>query len=181
MVEHAFIAYLSFVQTGLGRLVIAALCVVTLGGMVLWARRAAWWQRWPILIAACVLTVLVAAIYALAVATGAWGGAYLTHTPPVVQTALLIPISLVGWVLWLAGYGWLVAHSRHPVLIYSLLALLLIPLVVVADQANVGGGVIVVAEDGDMWKDAVVGIGLMLIPVLVFEGIRRTLQTEALP
>jgi hypothetical protein len=181
MLWQAFSAYVAFVETDLGRVVAVVLCLAVIGMAVLWARRRVWWERWPLLIAAGVLTLVVVAIYAVAVGSGWWVGSFVWHTPPVVQAALLVPVTLVGWLAWFAGYSWLAAHTRHPVLIYTALALLLLPVVVLADLANISRGLIQISDDGQTWKNAVAGVGLVMAPIVVFEGLRRGLQLDALP
>jgi hypothetical protein len=180
MLIKALSLYLGIAQSPAGAVFLVLLSLATCAAIVLWARRGSYQQRLPVLVAACVLTVLVLTIYGVALVAGWWGGAFFL-APIAVQIAVLVPLSLAVWVLWLMGYGWVSTRSRHPLLIYSLVALLLIPLAVVADQANVTGGLVLVAEDGQTWIDALIAVALFLTPVLTFEGIRRGLANDALP
>jgi hypothetical protein len=181
MADQAFSAYLSLTGTTLGRLVLAALSLGVLGALVQWARSGEGWQRWPVFITACILTAVVTIIYGIALAANWWTGDYFQETPLLLQLMLLVPLTLLSWLIWLTGYGWLVTHTRHPVLIYGAVAILLIGAAIVADRAEISGGLVLVAADGEVWKDAVVGIGLMFVPILIFEGVRQALQTDALP
>jgi hypothetical protein len=180
MVDKAISAYVVFAHSGPGAIILVALSLGACAAVVLWARQVAHEERRPILAGASVLTALVAGIYALAVAAGWWGGLYF-ETPFIVQVATLLPLSLAGWVVWLMGYRWLAAHSRYPLAIYAASTLLIIPAVVVADRAEISGGLFLVAADGATWVDALIGVGIMLAPLLLFEGIRRGLERDVLP
>lgn len=173
-------AYLDFVQGVVGATTVIVLSLVACCSVVLWARLGARAVRLSALAVAGTLTVLVALVYALAVASGWWEGAYF-QTPLVVQLATLLPLSVAGWLIWLMGYGWLTEHSRHPLLIYAALALLLIVAVAVADRENISGGLVYVADDGEAWLEALLGVAVMFAPILLFEAIRRTLGRDTLP
>jgi len=180
IVAKAILAYLEFVRSPNGRLVVVVLSLAAFAIIVLWARGGARHERWPSVVAASLMTILVAGIYGIAVAAGWWSGAYF-RTPALVQAATLLPVSVVAWTAWLAGYGWLTARTRRPLLIYGMVALLLTLAVGIADRAELSGGLVLVAEDGKTWLNALVGLGMMFVPVLLFEGIRRGLEQDVLP
>jgi hypothetical protein len=180
MVTRVIETYVSLVQTTAGAIIVTSLSLLICAAIVLWARRSSFEQHWPVFAAACTMTGLLIGVYAFAVAAGKWQGEYF-RTPLIVQVAMLLPLSLAAWGAWLTLYGWLATHSRHPLLLYTLAACLLIPLVVMADQAEISGGLVLVGPDGETWVDAVVAVGLILIPVFVFEGIRRGLAQDMLP
>ncbi len=170
-------AYLEFVHSAAGGTIVIGLSLAVCVAVVLWARRG---ERWAVLLAAGVLTALVAVIYAVAVAAGWWGGAYF-RAPVIVQAATLVALSFTGWVAWLLGYGWLAGRSRYPLLVYAAVALLAVAATILADRANVSGGLVLVADDGKTWIDALIGTGIMLVPVILFEVIQRALARDALP
>lgn len=179
-VVNAISAYLDFVHTAPGGVTVVALSLAACAGLVLWAFRGAREERRTALVVAGTLTGVVVAAYLLAVAAGWWVGAYF-ETPLLVQAAVLLPISVAGWLVWLMGYFWLAARSRYPLRIYTVLALLLISAAAVADRANIAGGLVIVAGDGMVWIDALIGGAVMLAPLLLFEGLRRGLERDVLP
>lgn len=173
-------AYLEFVGTPTGTIVLVLASLLICIAVVYRVWGGHHWERLPALVAAGTLTMLILLVYGIAVAAGWWGGAYF-RTPPIVQVATLVPMSLIGWVGWLLGYGWLSSHSRHPLQIYLLGSLLLVFLVVLADRAELSRGTILIADDGKIWVEAVIGAILMLAPVLLFETVRRAVARDALP
>lgn len=180
MVSMAILQYLEFVHRPIGGIVVVVLSVVACAAIVLWVMRRAREERLPVLVASSFLSGVVIGVYGAAVASGWWHGAYF-ETPLVVQAATLLPLSIAGWLAWLLGYGWVAAHSRHPLLVYLLVGLLLTVIVVVADGAELTGGLILIAEDGQTWHNALVALGFMFVPILMFEGIRNVLARDALP
>lgn len=180
VVAKAIMAYLQYVRSPTGSIVVVVLSLAAFAIIVLWARRGARHERWPAFVAASLMTVLVAAIYGIAVAAGWWSGPYF-RTPVLVQAATLLPVSVVVWTAWLAGYNWLTSRTRRPLLVYGIVALLLVLAVGMADRAELSGGLVLVAEDGRTWLNALVGLGMMFVPVLLFEGVRHGLEKDVLP
>jgi hypothetical protein len=181
MLAPLMLTYLDFVRTGPGAIIVLVFALAVCIALVLWARRGEGWQRWPVLISAAVMTVVLVGIYGLALAAGWWGGGEYFKTPILVQMATLVPLSLAAWLVWLAGYGWLSARSGHAPLLYAVLALLVIPAAVMGEGARVAGGLIRPVTDGETWRLALVVVSLLLAPILLFEGVRRTLASDALP
>ena len=180
MVARALAAYLEFSQTGIGLLGLAALSLAGCVAVAVWAYRGADPLRRAILVVAGILTIIVIAIYGLEVATGRWAGAYF-KAPLIAQAAPLLPLALVAWLAWLRGYSWLAAHSRHPLPLYAIGALLLVPLVIAADRAELSQGQILVAQDGMAWTTALMVAGISLFPIVLFEMSRRILERDLLP
>ncbi len=173
-------AYFQLVYSAPGEIIVIGLSLVACAAMVAWAKQRAHEERWSAFIATAGFVVLLAAAYVLAVTLGWWQGDYF-KTPLLAQLAVLVPLSVAGLLAWLMGYGWLTSHTRRPLLIYTVVALLAVPAAAIADRANVGNGLFVVAEDGMLWVDALIGAVAVLTPILLFEGIRRVLQRDALP
>jgi hypothetical protein len=180
MISQAISAYLGFVQSAAGAAVVILLSVVACVAIFRWSAQRGHVERRCALVAAGVLTVLVAGIYGLAVAAGWWAGVYF-ETPLLVQVALLLPLSVVGWLAWLMGYAWLAARSSRALWIYVLVALLLVAVAAAADRMELAGGLILIAEDGQLWGDALIGVAAMLMPLLLYEGFRRGLSRDVLP
>jgi hypothetical protein len=180
MVAKVLVAYLDFVESAGGSIIVVGLSLVVCAAIVLWARQVARDAQWPLLLAAGTLTLLLAGIYAVAVVSGLWGGRYF-QTPLIVQLATLLPPSLAGWIAWLMGYGWVAGHSRYALLTYVVVGLLIILGMALADRGELSGGLLLVAPDGAIWINAILGVAMMLAPVLLFEGIRRSLARDTLP
>jgi hypothetical protein len=126
------------------------------------------------------MALVVAVIYWAAVVSGRWSGAYF-HTPPLIQAAMLLPLSLTWWMVWLAGYGWLTARNRYALFIYSALMGLFIIVMDLIDRSDASHGLFIIGEDGTVWIDAVAVAILFLAPVLAFEWVRNRLAREFLP
>jgi hypothetical protein len=180
MVAKGLQLYLEFAHSALGGALLIVVSLTICLAILLWARNRGHAERWPLFLASSTLAIIVALLYGLAVVAGWWGGAYF-QTPLIVQMATLLPVSMVVWGGWLLGYGWLTDHSRHPLLIYLLIGIGIVGAVAVADSAELSGGLLLVADDGTTWIDAVIAVGVLLLPVLLFEGIRRGLSGDTLP
>jgi hypothetical protein len=151
------------------------------GGLLQWARAPQHPERRLILGAAAVLTGLVVAVYVLALSVGWWTGAYFALSP-VVQAAIVVPLSLLGLTVWLAGYHWLGDHSNQPVQIYFAISVLLVLGVAIAHRFNLGQGTILVGPGSAVVVQAAVAQIILWIPVLVYEGLRRNVERfEPLP
>lgn len=152
-----------------------------IAGLFQWARLPAHRERVLILGAAAVVTILVGALYVLALWVGWWTGAYFT-LPAVTQAGILLPLALLGGTLWLAGYSWLGDHSRQPVQIYVAISLVLLVAVAVAHRLNLGQGAILVGPGSTVVLEAAIGQVILWLPVLVYEGLRRNVERfEPLP
>jgi hypothetical protein len=180
MATTVLAAYIAFATSVVGSIVLTALSVSLLTLTVVWARRGRGIDRLPVLVGSAILSIILVALYGLGVSGRAWGGAYFT-IPLFIQMVTLLPLVIIGWLAWFMGYGWLVDHRRHPLLIYSAVALVLVAAASVADGMEISGGFLLLAPNGTVWVDALMGVGMMLAPVLLFEGIRRGFGRDALP
>jgi hypothetical protein len=167
--------YLSFLQSSLGGAAVVCAAIAVVLVLVLWARARGHGERLLILGTAALLTLVVAAVYVLALTAGWWTGGYFTISP-IVQACILVAAALLFWTVWLAGYQWLGDHTRQPIQIYVVVSLLLVLAVAIAHRLNLGRGQILVGPDLTVVIDAVVAQILLWIPVLVYEALRRNLE-----
>lgn len=73
-----------------------------------------------------------------------------------------------------SGYRWLARRSRRAPLIYSLLLLVVLaPLIMVADSFALSQHYVAFGHGYTIWMDAVVGVTILALLVLVFEFVRR--------
>jgi hypothetical protein len=159
----------------------AALVLLTLAILVIWIRHGPPEVRWPVLISAASLSVLGTVIYWIAVSSNVWRGPFFVTVPLLTQLGIFVPFSLLGWIAWLSTYGWVMSRSCHPLLLYSGLALLAVPLAMIADRTELSGGLILVAEDGKVWIDALIAAAFVVSPVVLFEAVRRGIGRDILP
>jgi hypothetical protein len=161
-------------QSPAGGLVLALVGVAVYGALVAWARQPGHVDRWPALVAATGMGLVIAAANLGAQAIGWWGGHW--------SYALPVPLQVSFWVLWiapfvtllLAGYRWLVSHVRQPRLVYGLLGLgLLAPFTIVFDIWALNTGRLSMGGGYAIWHDVLVGQALFWLPVLFYEVARR--------
>ena len=164
-----------FLHTVVGATLVECLAILVVLGLLIWARAEDRPDRRLVLGAAAILTIPVGIVYVLAVATGSWTGAYF-RLAPVVQAAIVLPLSMLGWTLWLAGYEWLADRSHQPVQIYIAISLLLIWAVALAHRLNLGKGLILVGPDLTIVVVAAVGQLVLWIPLVVYEALRRNIE-----
>ena len=142
-------------------------------GLVVWARRPGHPERWPVLVAASGMGLVVAGANALAATRGWWGSpTYALPLPVLAGLYGLWPALLVALVL--AGYRWLLAHARRPRLAYGLLVLALFaPFVLLADRWALGAGRLAFGGGYALWHDVLLGQLLLWLLVLFYEAARR--------
>jgi hypothetical protein len=76
--------------------------------------------------------------------------------------------------LLLMGYRWLVRHTRYPALVYgAVLLFVAAPLLVIGDSLAIESGYLAFGAGYTVWLDAVVGVALLSLPVLLYEAQRR--------
>lgn len=153
---------------------------LVIAGLVWWARVPGRPERQLTLGASVVLTVMLGAIYWIAVAAGWWTGEYFT-LPALSQAALLVCVGLLGCTLWLAGYGWLAEHTPRPMWAYLGVSGLLVVAVALGHVFNIGRGKILVGPEWTIVYEAVAGLLILWMPVLLYEALRRALQSSDLP
>lgn len=82
--------------------------------------------------------------------------------------------------LLLMGYRWLTRHLRHPALVYGAVVLAVFaPLIVVADEQAIESGYIALGRGYTVWMDALLGVALFWLPVLLYEGLRHSQKRRA--
>jgi hypothetical protein len=161
-------------------IVLTTLGVAVPGALVTWVRRPGHADRWPILVAATGVGLVVAAANVLAQALGWWGGHW-SYTLPA-------PLRVSFWMLWitpvmtllLAGYLWLLRHVRRPRLTYGLLGLMVFaPFVVFMDTWALSTGRLALGGGYTIWHDVLVGQAFFGLPVLLYEVARRQVHAQA--
>ena len=171
---------MDFFQSVPGGLVLTIVGVAIYAALVAWARRPAHADRWPILVAATGMGLVVAGANLGAQAIGWWGGHW--------SYALPVPLQVSFWVLWitpvmtllLAGYRWLVAHVRRPRPVYALLGLVVLaPFVVFIDTWALSTGRLSMGGGYAIWHDVLVGQAFFWLPVLFYEVARRQVHAPA--
>ncbi|TMF66358.1 MAG: hypothetical protein E6I20_04270 [Chloroflexi bacterium] len=74
--------------------------------------------------------------------------------------------------LVLSGYRWLARRSRRAPLLYSLLLVVLAPLIVGGDTLALSQRYLAFGDGYTIWMDVVVGAAIFALPVLAFELLR---------
>ncbi len=169
--------FLHTAQAGVASIVGA---VAVVAAVLAWAWRPEQADRRLALGVAVVLTILIGCVYLVAVALGWWAGAYF-QTPIVVQASILVGVALPGCVLWLAGYQWLTDHTRQPLQICFAVSLLIVLGVAVAHRLNLGRGAILVGPDLAVVWQAAIAIMVLWLPILVYDALRRSVESLTLP
>lgn len=169
--------FLEFMRSTLGTAVLVLCALVVVAGLVWWARARGHPERQLVVGASVALTILLGIMYVIAVGVGWWTGQYF-RTPIVAQAAVFVAVTLLGCTVWLAGYGWLSEHTSRPVWAYVGVSLLLVVAVAVAHVFNLGQGAVLVGPAWTIVIDAVVAQLLLWVPVLLYEALRRTLQSS---
>ena len=171
---------MDFFQSAAGGVVLTLAGVAIYGALVAWARRPGHADRWPVLVAATGMGLVVAAANLGAQALGWWGGHW-SYTLPA-------PLQVSFWLLWitpcatllLGGYRWLLAHLRRPRLVYALLGLVVFaPFIVFIDTWALNTGRLSMGGGYAIWHDVLVGQAFFWLPVLFYELARRQWQTPA--
>lgn len=168
--------YLEFLRSLLGAALVLVAAALVLALLLAWASNHAHPERRATLGASATLTLILGAVYVVALAAGWWRGAYFT-IPPLVQAAILVSAALAGVTVWLAGYQWVSERSHQPIQIYVALSLLLALAVAAAHRVNLGQGKILLGPDWTVLFDALLVLAVLWIPILGYEALRRVLAT----
>ncbi|HLZ30740.1 MAG TPA: hypothetical protein VKV73_25770 [Chloroflexota bacterium] len=171
--------FLEFMRSTLGTAVLVLCAIVVVALLLWWARTRGHPERVLVFGASAVLSLVLGILYMVAVTAGWWTGEYF-QMPFLAQAGAFIAVTLLGCTVWLAGYGWLSEHTSRPVWAYIGVSLLLVVAVAVAHVFNVGRGTILVGPAWTIVVDAVVAQLLLWVPVLMYEALRRTLQSSEL-
>jgi hypothetical protein len=164
---------IQFFRSDLGGLITVVVTVALWLLVLWWAWRPGHADRWLVVLTAIGFGALVAAMNAVMVAEGWWGGAFFA-LPPLMLAILLFfqPALLVVPVL--LGYRWLVRHRRHPRLIYGLASLVvLVPVTVAGDVYGLSSGGIAFGGGYTIAHDVALAQALVWAPVGLYEAFRR--------
>lgn len=158
-------------------IVISTVICVAIGAWAWMSRRI---DRQALVIASIMLTFLALVGYLVAGRLKWWHGIFVEDVPLDIQIATLLPTALLGWLVWLGVYSWLVPRVRHPRLMYLVVGTLLVVAAAIADRLEVSNGLIEVG-DGNVWISALVLLALMFIPLIVYDAVRHSMARELLP
>lgn len=161
-----------FLQSPVGIVVIVGLALAAIGIVVAWAVQPGHAERWQAVAAATITSALVAGLTLVAASMEWWGGAYL-QLPLIVLLAIDLPLSIAGYTLWLGGYRWLRARTRHALPIYGAVVLAFIPVVFLVDPIQIQRGQFTLGGGYTIWIDALVGQVVLWSPVLAYEALRH--------
>jgi hypothetical protein len=172
---------LEFLRSPWGTGVVLVAAGIVLAGLSVWARAREHPERRLLLSVAGAVTAVLAGVYVLAVAGGWWTGEYFL-LPAHLQAAILLPTTLAGCTLWLAGYGWVAERTPRALWVLAAITLLIVAAVAIAHLLNLGQGTILVGPGWTIVYDAIVGLAVLWAPVLVYEALRQALRhAELLP
>src|SRR3989454_7794941 len=167
-----------FLFSASGRAAVGVGAVLACAGLLVWARRPGDAGRSAVVLSASALGVCVAGLNLVLGATGVWQ-ACSYRLPLIVLAAMYLLVPIVFTALLLMGYRWLVRHTRHPALVYGAVLLIVVaPLLVIGDSLAIESGYLAFGAGYTVWMDAVVGVALLSLPVLLYEGQRRRQKRE---
>jgi hypothetical protein len=170
---------IDFIASPIGSGIIWIGSSILCGSIVYWASHPRHPNRWNLLIAAAGATILLAAISLSSVLMGWWGGAYYERIPLMTHFAISLPLSFVGWVIWMLLYRLLERLTRHAFPIYMIAMLVFIPIVDVMDRLNMERGVLTLGSGYTILSDIGLGLITMWTPVLFYEWIKRQRKSVA--
>jgi hypothetical protein len=169
---------IEFLLSPLGGAAVVVGAVLAYAGLLVWARRPGDAGRSAVVLSASALGVCVAGLNLFLGATGVWQ-ACSYRLPLIVLAAMYLLVPIVFSALLLMGYRWLVRHTRYPALAYgAVLLFVAAPLLVVGDSLAIESGYLAFGAGYTVWMDAVVGVALLSLPVLVYEAQRRRQERE---
>jgi hypothetical protein len=164
---------IDFIASPIGSGIIWIGSLLLCGLIFYWASRPGHPNRWNLLIAAAGATILLAGISLISVLMGWWGGAYYERIPLITHLAISLPLSFVGWVIWMLLYRLLERLTRHALPIYMIAILVFIPIVDVMDRLNMERSVLTLGSGYTILSDIGLGLMTMWMPVLLYEWIKR--------
>ena len=163
---------IEFLHSPLGGAAVLVGAVLACAGLLVWARRPGA-GRSTVVLAAGAVGVCVGALNLVLGAAGVWQSCSY-RAPLIVLAALYLLLPIVFFALLLMGYRWLVGHTRHPALVYGAVLLVVVaPLIVIADGLALECGYLAFGAGYTVWMDALVGVVLLSLPVLLYEALRR--------
>lgn len=123
-------------------------------------------------------TLLMVAVNLIAWAAGWWVGPVFELSALPVLTALTVLAGVPACCLWLGGYRWLAVWFRRPLLAYAAVVIAFIPGVWVIDQWQMERNQFKMAAGYELWHDMLLGQIVLWVPVLLYEGLRRSTQLD---
>ena len=160
----------AFARGTFGGVLLGAAAVTVLVAVLVWASRPGETER-RLAAAASVIGAAFAVVLNLIFAgLGVWQSTVYTLPPPVLASTLVLGTALM--LLVLSGYRWLARRSRRAPLLYSLLLVVLAPLIVGGDTLALSQRYLAFGDGYTIWMDVVVGAAIFALPVLAFELLR---------
>lgn len=163
---------MQFLSSSIGSVIVLALSLLIFGLTLTWARRAGHEDRRPVFVAALGAGLILAGIDVVALPSGWWTGAW-SDVSLIVVVALCALAGTGGFVLWLGSYRWLERHTHHPLWLYTIIVLLFIPVVLIADPIQIQRGWFEFSGGYTIWTDVLLGQVVMWMPVLLYVWLRR--------
>lgn len=164
---------IEFLDAPLGGAAVVVAAVLAFVGLLAWARRPGSAGRGAVVLSASVLGLCVAGLNLILGTAGIWQ-ACSYRLPLVVLAAMYLLAPIVLSAVVLMGYRWLVGRTRHPALIYGAALLAVVfPLIVIGDSLAIRSGYLAFGAGYNVWMDALLGMGLLGLPLLAYEALRR--------
>lgn len=171
MMAQATPPEIAVLSNPLGSAIIVLVGLLIFGATLHWAWRPGWAERRVVLLAALLTGLTLFVINLVAIGAGWWAGAW-QGVFPLSLLAICVLLGTGGWLLWLQGYRWLATHVRHPLLTYTGIALLFMPIVLVADSLQIQRGQFTFGSGYTIWIDVLLGQAVLWLPVLLYERFR---------
>jgi hypothetical protein len=164
---------IEFLHSPLGGAAVVVGAVLAVAGLLAWARRPGDAGRGAVVLSASALGVCVGGLNLVLGTAGVWQ-ACSYRLPLVVLAAMYLLLPIAFGALLLMGYRWLRRHTRYPALVYGAVLIVgVAPLIVIADSLALESGYLAFGPGYTIWMDALVGVALLSLPVLLYEALRR--------
>jgi len=164
---------IEFLHSPLGGAAVVVGAVLACAGLLVWPRRPGDAGRSTVVLSASALGVCVAGLNLILGSAGVWQSCSY-RLPLIVLAAMYLLLPIVFFALLLMGYRWLAGHTRYPALVYGAVLLVVVaPLIVIADSLALESGYLAFGTGYTVWMDALVGVVLLALPVLLYEALRR--------
>lgn len=174
-------AVTEFLLTPLGGTAAVVAALLGGGGLLVWARQPGHAGRAAVMLSAGAMGLLVALLNLTLAAAGVWQAASYS-LPLVVLGATYLLMPMLFFALVLVGYRWLAGRTRRPALLYgAILLVVVVPFVVVIDDWAIERRYLAFGAGYTIWMDALVGMVLFWLPVLLYEGLRRWQKPSSRP
>ena len=160
----------AFARGTFGGVLLGAAAVTVLVAVLVWASRPGETERRLAAAASVIGAAFTVVLNLIFAGLGVWQSTVYTLPPPVLASMLLLGTALM--LLVLSGYRWLARRSRRAPLLYSLLLVVLAPLIVGGDTLALSQRYLAFGDGYTIWMDVVVGAAIFALPVLAFELLR---------